>query len=854
MQDIKNIYEGKYENYILPFFWQHGENEEILRDYMRKIRESNIRAVCIESRPHPDFAGEKWWTDMDIIMDEAKKLDMKVWVLDDSHFPTGYANGLVKAKYPERGKKVLKHKKIELTGPQKSIGIYTFDPMDKTAKVYAVIAVNGDKYIDLTDKVENDAVYFDIEDGLWNIYLIFESRQTDVNKDYINIIDKESVQVLIEAVYEPHYKRYRDDFGKTFVGFFSDEPGFSNEKGNKSDSAIGKNMPLPWNDEAERLIRERLGEGYKCYLPALWSNLGEETHRIRYIYMDIVTELYKKNFSEQLGEWCRERGVEYIGHIIEDRDSNARLGVGPGHMFRAMAGQDMAGVDVVINQIIPGIDSGVKSWFRGEWDGEFFHYALAKLGSSLGHIDPMKKGRTMAEVFGAYGWHEGVKLMKWLTDHMLVRGVNHFVPHAFTGKEFPDNDCPPHFYAHGNNPQYRYFGILMEYMNKMSNIFNGGKSKPTAAILYHAEAEWTGEYMLTQKPARVLTQNQIDFDIIPTDVFKNKGYFKTRVNENNYLEINEVEYKALIIPYGQYISKYIKNFIIEARNTKTEIIFIDKLPEGLYDSKDGTKGIEHVNVISLEKLSEYMLEKGLYEIKPLTYEPYLRYYHYDKDNLERIMLFNEDPHKTINTEIEINSKENIYLFDVMENKISKIDKDEECKIKITLEPYKSIVLLIGDIPEDIIEDKKINENMLDREIILSNKWNVSTATAFEYPNFKEGFELTELVNLALPKYLSKFSGHFKYSSDFKLSDTVGRGIIDLGDVFEVAELYINDKLVGIKIAPPYKFTLEDGILNEGKNTIAVIVTNTLDKQVFEILSTTEPIQPSGMIGDIKIRY
>ena len=141
MQDIKNIYEGKYENYILPFFWQHGENEEILRDYMRKIRESNIRAVCIESRPHPDFAGEKWWTDMDIIMDEAKKLDMKVWVLDDSHFPTGYANGLVKAKYPERGKKVLKHKKIELTGPQKSIGIYTFDPMDKTAKVYAVIAV-----------------------------------------------------------------------------------------------------------------------------------------------------------------------------------------------------------------------------------------------------------------------------------------------------------------------------------------------------------------------------------------------------------------------------------------------------------------------------------------------------------------------------------------------------------------------------------------------------------------------------------------------------------------------------------------------------------------------------------------
>lgn len=854
MQDIKNIYEGKYENYILPFFWQHGEDEKLLREYMNKIRESNIRAVCIESRPHPDFAGPKWWADMDVIMDEAKKLDMKVWVLDDSHFPTGYANGLVKEKYPERGKKVLKYKKIEISGPQKSIGVYAFDPMDKTSQIYAVIATNGGKYIDLTDKVQEGAVYFDVEEGLWEVYLVFESRQTDVNKDYINIIDKESVQVLIEAVYETHYNRYKDDFGKTFAGFFSDEPGFSNEKGNKSDSTIGKNMPLPWSDEAEKLLKDRLGKEYKKYLPLLWGNSEDSTNKVRYIYMDIITELYKKNFNEQLGQWCRERGIEYIGHIIEDRDSNARLGVGAGHMFRAMAGQDMSGVDVVINQIIPGIDSGIKSWFRGEWDGEFFHYALAKLATSLGHIDPIKKGRTMAEVFGAYGWHEGVKLMKWLTDHMLVRGVNHFVPHAFTGKEFPDNDCPPHFYAHGNNPQYRYFGILMEYMNKMSNIFNGGKSKPTAAILYHAEAEWTGDYMLTQKPTRVLTQNQIDFDIIPTDVFKNRTYFKTRINENNYLEINEVEYKVLIIPYSQYISVDVQNFIVKSKNYNTKIIFIDNLPKGLYDSKSEVDLKEYVNVVSLEGLDKYIIENMLYEVRTAAYEPYLRYYHYDKENSERIMLFNEDPHKTIDTELLINTAKDIYYFDVMENKISKAIKNNENKIKLKLEPYKSIVLLIGDIKNEIVDNSNVEEDNLNKEVILINLWKVSTATAFEYPKFKERFELKELVNLALPEYLPRFSGHLKYTGEFILDDKIDKGIIDLGDVFEVAELYLNDKLIGTKIAPPYKFNLEDYMLNKGNNKIGIIVTNTLDKQVFEILSSTEPIQPSGILGNIKIKY
>lgn len=39
---------------------------------------------------------------MDIILDECEKRGMKVWVLDDDHFPTGHANGMIKEKYPER--------------------------------------------------------------------------------------------------------------------------------------------------------------------------------------------------------------------------------------------------------------------------------------------------------------------------------------------------------------------------------------------------------------------------------------------------------------------------------------------------------------------------------------------------------------------------------------------------------------------------------------------------------------------------------------------------------------------------------------------------------------------------------
>ena len=97
---IARLLAGESDNHILPFFWQHGETEEVLRDYMRAIHEANIGAVCVESRPHPDFCGEKWWQDMDVILDEARKRGMKVWILDDSHFPTGFANGALK-DYPD---------------------------------------------------------------------------------------------------------------------------------------------------------------------------------------------------------------------------------------------------------------------------------------------------------------------------------------------------------------------------------------------------------------------------------------------------------------------------------------------------------------------------------------------------------------------------------------------------------------------------------------------------------------------------------------------------------------------------------------------------------------------------------
>ncbi|HDH7838907.1 TPA: hypothetical protein PJH80_005655, partial [Raoultella ornithinolytica] len=94
MLKIREALSGNEGNHIFPFLWLHGnDGEEKIREYISAINSTGVKAICIESRPHPDFVGAQWWADVDIVLDECKKRAMKVWILDDSHFPTGYAAG-----------------------------------------------------------------------------------------------------------------------------------------------------------------------------------------------------------------------------------------------------------------------------------------------------------------------------------------------------------------------------------------------------------------------------------------------------------------------------------------------------------------------------------------------------------------------------------------------------------------------------------------------------------------------------------------------------------------------------------------------------------------------------------------
>ena len=95
---------------------------------------------------------------------------------------------------------------------------------------------------------------------------------------------------------------------------------------------------------------------------------------------------------------------------------------------------------------------------------------------------------------GMYGWRGGVRFGKYLLDHFMVRGVNCFSGHDPAGKAFPDTDNPPHSFAHGNNPQDRYLGALIQYGERVCGLISGGRIDEKLEV---------SEFMLTPECTRL---------------------------------------------------------------------------------------------------------------------------------------------------------------------------------------------------------------------------------------------------------------------------------------------------------------------------------------------------------------
>lgn len=846
---LVKIISHKAEDHMMPFFWQHGEDEKTLKEYVKAIQDAGCQGFCVESRPHPDFCGPQWWHDMDIILSEAKKRKMKVWILDDAHFPTGYAAGSV-ANAPEYlCRQSVFMKQVECEEPAQTVSFKVSEKfivehkkgnpiveriIEMTAgmnkrhfdddKLIAIQAFTGSTTIDLLPYVKDGILTWDKPEGKYTIGVTFLTRNAGAHRNYINMMSAPSCKLLIDNVYEKHYQHYKNYFTNTIVGFFSDEPELGNGVMYMTDNPLGTTQDLPWSAELEEEMEKRLGKQWAKMLSLLFIEGGDKvtTADVRYEYMDAVTRLVQKDFSEQIGDWCRAHHVMYIGHVIEDNGHHCKTGSSLGHYFRGLEGQDMSGIDDIGGQVYPqgeGDIPGLGGFALSIRDGQFYHYGLASLGASAAAIEPRKQGRAMCEIFGNYGWEEDTKLMSYLADHFLVRNINYFVPHAFSPMAYPDPDCPPHFYAHGHNPLYKYCGAIFSYMNSVAALFSGGHHVSTVAVIYHGEMEWAGKAMAFEVPLRKLYDEQIFCDVIPTDVFADPDYFKAEIGKT--LKVNTQEYKAVVVPEAEYIPQELAEALIMLEGKGCPVYFVNALPIGIVGGSDQTlKIMRDFKVIPLEKLADEINKLNIRDVKIEPASDRIRILHY-KAETERYMFVNEAK-EDWKGRIFVPSKGQCVRYQPKDNTFRRLSHKENAQgteIELTLHPYDSYIVVFDEDAAKLAEKPLVRG----KEVEELTKMTRTYCPAGSYPAFRNPKEVKvpDLANEEMPA----FSGYLAYEAEIEAKKD-DRLILGIDDASDAVEVFLNGKSLGLRWEPGMDYDLS-GKLQDGKNLIKIEVANTL---------------------------
>ena len=859
---------------LAPLFWQHGESDSVLREEMRQMRSVGIRECIMESRPHPDFLGPKWWESVDTVLDEAQRLGMRVWFFDDSAYPSGFGAGRIRDRHPELLKVYLAQRAVDARGPLKSSWFHIAPWLADAEQLVAVVAArrvrsDGDELdpatlLDLTGRVRDGRLAWDVPEGWWRVFILVRTREGGEvwTKDYLNPLLSQAVDAYLEAVHQEHYNRYREHFGKTIAGFFTDEPRFGNA--GTYDGAIGRcNMVLPWSDDLLTELDGGEAGDFRRMLPTLWHDAGEEAHRTRYRFMDVVSRRFGENFTGRIGQWCRQHGVQLIGHVVEDNNAHARLGYGAGHFFRALQGQDTSGLDMVY-QVWPRQSEGrmLSPW--GSWDMTFFYWGIAKLAASLAHLDPSKHGRTMCEIFGAYGWQLGLGGMKFLTDHACVRGVNFLVPHAFSPK-FPDDDCPPHFYARGHNPQWRHFGVWSAYASRVCHLLTGGDHVAAVAVLYHAEAEWAGECEHFQHAVKALAQRQIDCDVVPIDMLIDDA--RVQIADGQF-EINRERFAALVVPYARRLPTACLRRIAQLLEAGVAVVFTQGLPSAASDSAIVPSELETIGAhrgVSVCKAQELPDLAAVAALADVTAQPaceHLRIYRYLRDEMELLFCVNEDPQKAVDTTLELSHRLDPIGYDAMDDSLMDLRftrTGDRLSIHLHLPAGASLFVAFGEATHGLglggchpqARRKAAWTPLADAATIasLAGPWQVTLAPLGGEP-LALGRDVG-LGDLTQHPQGARFAGIVAYETTFRLARNGGDCLLDLGELYHPAEVFLDGKSLGARICGPFTFTTPD--LAAGEHRLKVELAPSLAyAKGHNALDRCMPQEPLGLLGPVRI--
>ena len=524
-------------------------------------------------------------------------------------------------------------------------------------------------------------------------------------------------------------------------------------------------------------------------------------------------------------------------------------------------------MDIVLNQLVPGIRtiSHASNSSAKEYNSCFFQYTLPKLGASLAHVHPRMANRVVCEVFGAYGWTCGISVMRSILNHFLSNGTNHFIPHAFS-LNLPGATtgagggiCPPGyvttrmaptFYMGGLNPQYRLFGLLMQYVQRLCHLLSTGVHQADVAVFYSAEPDWAGcAQRSMDEVAATLIRSGFDFDFLPSDTLCSDA---CEVADGQLL-VNGEHYRALIVPMAELLPERLLRRLDELAALGLPVLFTDSLPLSCeMPDVDVRPMTAHFAAAPLEKVPAWLEARCGRCIQTAPVAAGLRHYCLRKGDGSECIVFFNDGNEMIETRVTSPRDGDALLYDAWENRLYRPEMDGGC-LRLQLHPQQLLVACFGSGMEAKALPFPYQPSVW-RELRLRYDIYIREQGEKEFRLLRAN---SEAVNLLAEEKLTRCCAEFRYESEFELEADAPRSLqMEIDRCGDGAELWLNGEYCGAAIGPVCRFAI-DGRLHAGRNTISIVTADNpayFDRDMSDglLLGTKLPLLMHGFQGFVRI--
>ncbi len=535
---------------------------------------------------------------------EAKKRDMRVWIVDDIGYPSGFAGG----KFAN-SKLSMQALTIAQRLPVKAGATLT---QTVSANAVAAIATSAsgeriaipikDGNISWTAPANSDTTVAVVEHVFRTSPTKSDTNPTHAKdstqplEDYLN---PEATATYLESTHNGYYNAMPEYFGTTILGFRGDEPDYSISG-------------LPWTPGFFDTFQKAKGYDIRPYLgailisqggggrprpaPAAGATLGatpapmmppptpvkltDAELRAKGDYYDVFSQMFRDGFFKPQGVWCAAHGVEYQVHLNHE-EMEMDLTRSEGDFIRDMKYVEEPGIDAIWHQI----------WTDTVSD-------FPRLASSAAHI--YGHPRSFTESFAAYRPAPDVTMARYILNEQLVRGIN-VMETMFYSATAPAGTTPappapaapaalapvpPAGVAAAAPPRRGgpsavmrdpAWPALMDYVRRVGYVMSMGRPAASVALYIPSSSMWLNDrdsntaFVASEQ---MLSERQVDFDIINQDALATD----LKVGHGTLETMSGNQYRTVIIPSASILSQTELDRLKALASGGGKVLFLGRTP------------------------------------------------------------------------------------------------------------------------------------------------------------------------------------------------------------------------------------------------------------------------------------